>query len=116
VDDARGELLSKVPKGMSISRLLYKDRTLILLGVKRRTMIHASYVYDFLEASKAETIFIQQAPDVPLFIKTKSTASFNSRWFQFVRKGKEARFYVSSLPQYTSDLLLNDKKLRSLME
>jgi hypothetical protein len=79
-------------------------------------MIHASYVYDFLEASKPDAIFVQQSPDVPLFIKTKSGTNFHQKWFEFVRTGNEARFLVSSLPKYTSDLLLNKKKLVNLME
>ena len=44
--------------------------SIILLGVKRRTLVHASYVHDFLESMKPETVFVQMPPDLPLFIKT----------------------------------------------
>lgn len=44
--------------------------SVVLLGVKRRTMVHASYVYDFLETLKPEIVFVQQPPDLPMFIKT----------------------------------------------
>lgn len=39
-------------------------------------MIHASYVYDFLETLNPEVVFIEQPPDAPLFIKTKPDESF----------------------------------------
>jgi hypothetical protein len=49
-------MIENCPPGITISKLIYpmdkagkKLSTVILLGVKRRTMIHASYVYDFLE-------------------------------------------------------------------
>ena len=42
-----------------------KSSTIILLGVKRRTLIHASYVHDFLESMKPETVFMQLPPDLP---------------------------------------------------
>ena len=51
-------MLENIPDGMTIQRLVYpvevdkvqKMSNIILLGVKRRTLIHASYVYDFLQA------------------------------------------------------------------
>jgi hypothetical protein len=72
--------------------------TIILLGVKRRTMIHASYVYDFLETLNPEVVFIEQAPDAPLFIKTKPDETFQQRWFSFLKLGKDSRFHVASKP------------------
>jgi hypothetical protein len=32
--------------------------TVLLVGVKRRTMIHASYIYDFLDEMKPDLVFI----------------------------------------------------------
>jgi hypothetical protein len=63
-EEDRNKLLQNVPKGISLSRLVCPNSdgslsTVILLGVKRRTMIHASYVYDFLETFKPEMIFVQ---------------------------------------------------------
>jgi len=61
-------------------------------------MIHASYVYDFLETLNPEVVFIEQAPDAPLFIKTKPEETFQQRWFSFLKLGKDSRFYVASKP------------------
>lgn len=54
INEKKKEILSRVPEGVTISRLVYPVdaknlATVILLGVKRRTIIHASYVHDFLE-------------------------------------------------------------------
>ena len=65
---------------MTVTRLVYpidttvvtksgKSKTqrtlsnIILLGVRQRTVMHASYVSDFLEAMQPETVFMQIAPD-----------------------------------------------------
>ena len=93
-----------------------RDSFVYLVGVKQRTMVHASYVYDFLDAMKVDSIFIQQAPDVPVFIKSKRDVSYLARWHNFLRSGQDSRFFVSSSPTYTSDLLLNNKKIKALME
>ena len=63
-ENERSQILKNVPPGITISRLVYpmdkkgKLSTIVLLGVKRRTMIHASYVYDFLETLKPEMVYI----------------------------------------------------------
>ena len=55
IQKKKQELLSNIPEGISISRLVYPIdggknlATVLLLGVKRRTIVHASYVHDFLE-------------------------------------------------------------------
>ena len=121
IQDKKKELLSNVPPGVSVSRLVYPiDKknlaTVLLIGVKRRTIIHASYVHDFLETVQPNVVFVQQSPDQPLFIKTKSTISVQQRWFSFLKAAKETRFYVSSKPAFTSDILLNKEKLKNLME
>ena len=83
--------------------------TVILLGVKQRTIIHASYVNDFLAEFQPESVFLQVPPDLPLFIKSSATqADFKARWFGFLRHNKDARFYVKTRPQYTSDIRLNN--------
>lgn len=54
-----------VPKGITLSRLVYpmdkqgRLSTIVLVGVKRRTMIHASYIYDLLEHLKPEMVYVQ---------------------------------------------------------
>ena len=61
----RQQVLENVPDGVTIQRLAYPvqvgDRIqmsdVVLLGVKQRTLVHASYVYDFLETIKPETVF-----------------------------------------------------------
>ena len=58
--------MESVPEGVTISRLVYpvklngkrKLSDIILLGVRQRTVIHASYVSDFLEALKPESVFM----------------------------------------------------------
>jgi hypothetical protein len=53
---SKREVLDNVPDGVTISRLdypVYKNgkqvlSTVILLGVKQRTIVHASFVNDFL--------------------------------------------------------------------
>ena len=59
-------MLENIPDGMTVQKLVYpvevdnvrKMSSIILLGVKRRTLIHASYVYDFLQAMQPETVFV----------------------------------------------------------
>lgn len=121
IQQKKQELLQNVPAGVTISRLVYPIdgknlATVLLLGVKRRTIIHASYVHDFLETVQPSVVFVQQSPDQPLFIKTKSTIPVQQRWFSFLKTAKETRFYVSSKPAFTSDILLNKEKLKNLME
>ena len=74
-------------------------------------MIHASYVSDFLEAMKPESVFMQVAPDQPMFIKTSGVVKggYKSRWFTFLKDGLDASFYVSTRPQYLTDIILNNK-------
>lgn len=63
VEAQRDDVLSNIPAGLSISRLVYpmsktQMSTVLLVGVKRRTMIHASYIYDFLDEMKPDLVFI----------------------------------------------------------
>ena len=71
---------------------------IVLLGVKQRTLVHASYVYDFLETIRPETVFCQIPPDLPYFIKTAETTDYRARWFSFSTELRDANFYVSSKP------------------
>jgi AAA+ superfamily predicted ATPase len=60
---------------------------------------------------------MQVAPDLPMFLKTKQDENYKDRWYAFLKAGKEVRFHVSSRPQYTSDIILNNKdRIKSLME
>ena len=80
-EKVKESLMTNIPPGMTISRLVYpvwidgkrKLSDIILLGVRQRTVIHASYVNDFLEALKPESVFLQIPPDLPMFIKTSGT-------------------------------------------
>ena len=72
---------------------------------------------DFLEALKPESVFMQIPPDLPLFIRTKGVAigGYRPRWFNFL-KGTEANFYVSTKPDYLSDIMINNKdRLKPIM-
>ena len=70
--------MENIPEGVSVSRLVYPVKVdgkkrlsdIILLGVRQRTVIHASYVNDFVEALKPESVYMQVPPDLPIFIKT----------------------------------------------
>lgn len=111
-------MFDNIPPGVSISRLEYPVfvdgkkamSTIILLGVKPRAVIHASFVNDFLEAIKPETVFLQLPPDLPLFIRTNNNQDFKTRWFSFVNRGTDVRFYTNSRPQFTSDIILNNRE------
>ena len=78
-------------------------------------MIHAGYVADFLEAVKPESVFLQVSPDLPMFIKqsgksNKATGGYRPRWFRFLREATaDTSFYVSTRPQYLTDIILNNK-------
>ena len=129
-------MMQNIPEGITINRLVYPvdstkvnksgerevQRTLsniILLGVKQGAVIHASYVTDFLDSFQPESVFMQVAPDQPYFIRTSAQASgtYRQRWYSFLRHGKDASFYVSTQPQFTSDIILNStQKLKSLVE
>jgi hypothetical protein len=67
-------MLNNIPEGISISKLSYpvngKLSTIILLGIKQRTIIHASYVNDFLAEFNPKSVFMQISPDLPMFIKS----------------------------------------------
>jgi len=100
--------MDNIPDGVTVSRLVYpvtvkgKKRMsdIILLGVRQRTVIHASYVNDFLEALKPESVYVQMSPDLPMFIKTSANHSggYRARWFSFLRDGIDSSFYVSTKP------------------
>ena len=79
--------------------------------------MHASYVYDFLETMKPETVFCQIPPDLPYFIKTAETTDYRARWFTFLTELRDAKFYVSSKPSFASDVILNSSlKTKMFME
>lgn len=102
--------MENIPDGATISRLTYpvtvngkrRMSDILLLGVRQRTVIHASYVNDFLEALKPESVFMQVAPDMPMFIKTKGNeeagGGYRARWFNFLRQGTDASFFVNTKP------------------
>lgn len=119
--------MSSVPDGVTISRLVYpvvldgkrKLSDIILLGVKRRTVIHASYVADFLDALKPESVFLQVPPDLPMFIKSQGQVAggYRSRWFSFLRNAQDSSFYVSTKPEYLTDVILSNKdRLKRLID
>lgn len=63
IENEKAEIFNNFPPGITMTKLIYPREntlsTIILLGVKRRTMIHASYVYDFLETLNPEVVFIE---------------------------------------------------------
>ena len=107
-----------MPKGISFSRLIYPPTKseLILVGVKRRAILHSSYVNDLLFELQPECTFLQLAPDLPMFIKPQgeSEKDFRGEWFNFVRKHKNSNFIVNPLPKYINDITLTKDKVGSL--
>ena len=72
-----------------------------------------------MEALKPESVFMQMPPDLPIFIKTKGVVDggYRSRWFSFLRDGRESSFYVNTKPQYLTDIILNNKdRLKMVMD
>jgi len=67
----RTNYLENVPKGINFARLSYppNNSEIILCGVKRRAMLHSSFVSDLLTEMQPECTFVQLAPDNPMFIK-----------------------------------------------
>ena len=59
-------IMENIPPGVTVSRLVYpvlvngkkQLSDIVLLGVRQRTVIHASFVNDFLEALKPESVYI----------------------------------------------------------
>ena len=101
--DRQKRMLENVPEGITISKLAYpangKLSTVILLGVKQRTIIHASYVSDFLAEFKPKSVFVQIPPDMPMFIKSSTEKpDHKSKWFSFLRRAADVRFFVHSRP------------------
>jgi hypothetical protein len=42
---------------------------------------------------------MQIAPDLPMFIKSnKENPDYKSRWFAFLKRAKDCRFFVNSKP------------------
>ena len=61
---------------------------------------------------------MQIPPDLPMFIRTKGVAAggYRPRWFGFL-KGADANFYVSTKPDYLSDIIINNQdKLKPIMD
>ena len=112
-------IFDNIPKGLNLSRLSLPlnlgneivTSEVLLVGVKRRTQIHASYVYDFLNAMKPESVFVQMPPDLPMFIKadSKGLGGYRQRWFSMVTGRKESNFLINTHPEFTSDIMLNNK-------
>ena len=116
-------MIENVPEGVTVSKLRYPNdsgtlSTIILLGVKQRTIIHASYVHDFLAEFSPEAVFVQMPPDLPVFTKTSTEQSdFWARWFAFLKRAKDVRFFVNSMPRFLSDIGMNNhQRLKKLME
>ena len=64
-----------------------------------------------------ECTFVQLPPDLPIFIKPQGeqVKDFRAEWYQFVRKGKDSRFYVNPYPKFTSDITLTGKRVKKLI-
>jgi hypothetical protein len=50
-----------------------------------------------------------------MFIKGKGD-DFMSSWYHFVKKGKDSKFYVNPKPKFTSDIVLNQSKMKTLFD
>ena len=85
-----------------LSRLIYPPNRseLILCGVKRRAILHSSYINDLLYEMQPECTFLQIPPDLPMFIKpsAESEKDFIGEWYQFIRKAKNSDFLLIRFP------------------
>lgn len=111
--------LENVPKGISFGRLVYPPTKseIILVGVKRRALLHSSFVHDLLFDMAPECTLLQLPPDLPMFIRPtgESDKDYRGEWFQFLRRGKDSYFYVNPYPKFTSDIVLTKKRVQSLI-
>jgi len=86
--------LQNVPKGISFARLLYppNNTEVIVCGVKRRAMLHSSFVTDLLVEMQPECTFVQLSPDHPMFIRPQgeSNQDFKAEWHNFLKRGKDS--------------------------
>eukprot|EP00347_Sterkiella_histriomuscorum_P019331 403342056 len=115
-EQGRYNPLSNTPQGISLQGLIYPPSNceIILVGLKRRAIIHSSYIYDLLLEAKPEAIFVQLPPDLPCFIRAPNSKDYKGEWIDLLQKGKDASFFVNPRPQYTSDVVLNQNKLKKL--
>ena len=102
-----------------MARLFYPPNSceIILCGVRRRALLHSSFVNDLLFEMQPQCTFLQFHPDDPLFIRPQTDCEDNyfREWNQFIRYGKDSRFYVSPSPKYTSDLILSNDRVKKLV-
>ena len=105
-----------MPKGINFVRLTYPptNSEIIVCGLKRRAMLHSSFVNDLLLEMKPECTFLQLAPDHPLFIRPEDK-DYRSEWHQFIRRSKYSDFYVNPKPKYTSDVVMSKERVKSFV-
>ena len=108
--ETRAETLENVPDGISFGRLVYPPTKseIILIGAKRRALLHSSFINDLLFDMAPDCTLIQIPPDHPMFIRSteESAKDYLGEWYQFLRKGKDSQFYVNPYPKFASDTVL----------
>ena len=119
-DDDATNTLENVPDGISFGRLVYPPTKseIILVGAKRRALMHSSFINDLLFDMGPECTLIQMPPDHPMFIRPteESEKDYLGEWYQFLRKGKDSQFYVNPHPKYASDTVLTKQRVKSIVD
>lgn len=64
---------------------------------------------------KPDTVFVQLPPDLPLFIRSRQK-DYRATWHKFLKKQFDGGFYVNPKPKFTSDVVLNNNRLKQLVE
>lgn len=52
-----------------------------------------------------------------MFIRPDGTneRNYKSEWYNFLAKGKDSSFYINPMPKFASDIVLTNKRLKSLI-
>jgi len=72
-----------------------------------------------------ESVFIQGnsfplrpivPPDEPYFAKVSKEEDYRSKWQQLLKRGRNVSFLANPKPSYFSDIALNQRKVKLLMD
>lgn len=115
-----GDFMENVPTGVNFARLSFPPTKaeIVLCGVRRRAVLHSSYVNDLLFEMQPECTFVQLSPDLPMFIRPDGDQQndYRGEWYHFVRRGKGSKFFVNPRPEYPRDTILTKARLTQLFE
>ncbi|CDW77279.1 UNKNOWN [Stylonychia lemnae] len=91
--------LINTPKGITLSRLLYPQTNSEIVLMLR-----------------PDSIYLQLPPDLPIFIRSPNEKDYKKQWMSFLKNGRDCQFLVNPKPEYTSDIILNQRKIKFLFQ